>query len=540
MSEHKQKPGRIDKRGEVLYTTTTLIPHCTLNQSQNKPAISSGNLSGSQIKTASGDGSKKSKLTILETQNEHSLREAYSSMDTGAYIYIELMVEFYFRADRVIKTLKSIGFDDLHIYLPKPDPSISTPHLFIPIDAPGALGYVVQNSNKAQRENVIVKTARLFRRLLWRIAPRSFTIFPWLLSSGMGKFTICILARKPLKQNSNNPNHNNLFDIIKSNWKELETGESPERISSIAICRGEMGYEKVILLVFKDRLPKPQFVIKIALTKKALSTYSNEESVLKVLNGMTNPIAGVPGLPFSKHYLGTQIFCQTYMSEAPLKNILNTANFNSVARAATEWLINLANKTKKTPPPDWKNIYVQNPIADIKHALGQELGKDTIELTQSLLDQFEVPMMVCEHGDFSPLNINMGTGDYIEALDWEGSRIWGIPVLDLHFFLTRCVIDFKLEPGYGSVRKRYRQMLDPNTTTGAIYHSCIKHYSSDLGISESYLRHFSLLTWIYKVHKRLFDYESGTLIQNSPISDDLRFFINLWEEELVLTKERGV
>jgi len=144
-----------------------------------------------------------------------------------------------------------------------------------------------------------------------------------------------------------------------------------------------------------------------------------------------------------------------------------------------------------------------------------------------------LPFLVCEHRDLAPENININSEGKIGVMDWEHSKLYGLPALDLIFFLTHTCIDHKLEPNTKTLEERYRKMIDPNTFTGTIYNECIDYYTTKLGIPHTAISNLRLMTWIVRAYIKFFDVSTGTLKLN-PLSEGKRFVINLWEEEVLI------
>ena len=117
-------------------------------------------------------------------------------------------------------------------------------------------------------------------------------------------------------------------------------------------------------------------------------------------------------------------------------------------------------------------------------------------------------------------------------MDWESSRLRGIPALDLIFFLTRICIDHKIEPGTLTTQERYQKMIDPNTFSGAVFSDCINYYTSELGIPQAAIPSLRLMTYIAQAHIKFLDVTTGTLKFPDKLSVGKLLVTNLWEEEL--------
>jgi thiamine kinase-like enzyme len=222
---------------------------------------------------------------------------------------------------------------------------------------------------------------------------------------------------------------------------------------------------------------------------------------------------------------------QTVVSGVELSSVLNESNYRHYAEMITDWLVNFAANTKTELPEDWRAGMVLSVLSDLDSLLGDAVSPDFISKTIKTLEGVEIPFLICEHRDFGPQNIYVN-GENPGVIDWEFSRLSGIPALDLIFFLTRASMQIQGAPGSIAIRECYKQMLDGNTFTGTIFHNCMNTYMNRLGISRTQIHSLRLLTWIVHYYWRMF-YDKknpgGPIDRETPLG---HWTLELWMEEL--------
>jgi len=360
----------IINRAKLLYYVSSLRPAANIHYAGSASEYLFNTLSDSKISVGSDYGIDSCDLIVQADPDEQSLRKAYSALQPGAYIYTEWSAALYSRADQFINTLRSIGLEEINIYLPKPYPSDSLPRIYIPLEVPGAIEFLIDTSYQTLSTNIFKKAAYSFRKLLWRITPKLFLTYPWLLSSNLYKFSLCSIARKPLNKPSYKKTSKqkiytqiNLVDKLKEGWENWGLGERPYKLSTLVFDKGRINYAKLIIFVFVGSDINPTLVIKLPQSREAENGNSNEEKFLRILNKKYKRIERIPNSVLSEQSLGRHVVCQTYLSGIPLNNIINSKNYRELALSTTYWLIQFAKETKSEPPNDWFNIYIKQVIS---------------------------------------------------------------------------------------------------------------------------------------------------------------------------------
>jgi aminoglycoside phosphotransferase (APT) family kinase protein len=175
---------------------------------------------------------------------------------------------------------------------------------------------------------------------------------------------------------------------------------------------------------------------------------------------------------------------------------------------------------------------VEQAIARFAETFGAVIDKMMLEETARVIAHLEHVPTVIEHRDFGPWNILIDDAGALMVLDWESSRVRGLPLLDLIYFVTYMAFFV-----YGAMVSRrfaesYRATLDPRSTTGAVRAELVLQYRERFGISIDAERALRALCWIEHADSefRHFTADAG----GRPTEDALRasVFVQLWKEEI--------
>jgi len=102
--------------------------------------------------------------------------------------------------------------------------------------------------------------------------------------------------------------------------------------------------------------------------------------------------------------------------------------------------------------------------------------------------------VVCEHRDFSPWNVCLGAdGGALVVFDWESAVRFGIPALDLIYFLSHLAAE--ASPGRLDADS-YRAAWAPSTVVGRANRDCVAMYVESMGIEPGSVPALRLLTWM--------------------------------------------
>lgn len=435
-------------------------------------------------------------LAVLRNPGDSELRYAQSVLKPGAACYAEWDVNALFTPGSITKKLTDAGFDTVDQYMPKPDPDKAPPGIWIPLESYGAVNYLLNSYYKSQP--ALRYAGKMIFRVLWSIAPGLFIRFPWLISSGHRRFKVCSIARKPEiegTESETNKYKNGLMEISRLLPDENGSARSP-KLRTMIISGGMNRLNKVILLVFGGDALLPSYVLKIPRTDDSESALRNEAITLQALMRDCSMTKGIPRVLYADHRLGFFSVGETYIDGRVLGEVLDRKNLPGLAKKLTDWLILLARKTAVPPPEDWRGSHVSSLAKAIDAAMPNSTCGKLVGKAIDTLSGLEIPTLVCEHRDFAPWNILVTEDRQFGVLDWESSRLNGMPGLDLIYLLT--YLCFYVEEAWTNEKALgcYKKMLDSNTNLGRVWNDCFNFYADVLGLSPQSAKSLRILTWI--------------------------------------------
>jgi len=435
-------------------------------------------------------------LAVLTDPDELSIRLAYSSLAPGGYCYVEWEMHLLSKSNSIMEKLYSAGFDEIELYLPKPSPSTTSSNIWIPLSFKGPIKYYMKYNFLHKSSKVLIRMARSLRLLLWSISPKFFMNYPGLFSLFQSTFIISSIARKPLSTkkdrlfNKDNKNLNNkittsyhstnyLTQTIELSLKTLGFNKQFERKPKIMINPGSYTSNNTLLLVFAVNESKPSFVVKYNRSKKDGYRVISEARILKTLNNTHENINGIPRVLSYNYNSGIFSLGETYVDGIQLRYTLTKNNYRELSLKVTSWLIDFALKTKAKLPDNWKTTLVNNVLSDLSLSLSSQLEQEFIQETKEILMKLNIPNLICTHNDFAPQNIHIDDKGRIGVLDWESSRLRGLPGVDLICFLTYMNWQFykvwrkDKKSRFQNKRQLYREMLNESTFTGKLPKSAL-------------------------------------------------------------------
>jgi aminoglycoside phosphotransferase (APT) family kinase protein len=207
----------------------------------------------------------------------------------------------------------------------------------------------------------------------------------------------------------------------------------------------------------------------------------------------------------------------------------------SLATKGASWLADFhATRQGATHDTTSWNARTTRAIARFADTFGAVIDPALLRETASALAQpDEAVTSVIEHRDFGPWNILIDDSGTLTVLDWESSRVHGLPLLDLIYFIT--YMAFFVDGAMVSRRfaESYRATLDPRSSTGAMRAELMEQYRQRFGISPEMEWALRSLCWIEHADSEFqhFTADAG----GRPPVEALRasVFMQLWKEEIV-------
>lgn len=437
-------------------------------------------------------------LAAISDPDDKQLNYVMSILKPGASCYLEWEVGVFFRPKSIKKKLKEAGFDLIDLYIPKPNPDIAPPAIWIPLESYGAINFLIKNSHQYKSKSMFNRFGVVLRRALWLLAPGLFINFPWFISSGQRRFKVCSIARKPNisgKGSNTRLLKNRLLEMSKI-FSDNRYNEESERLDIIIISGGQNRLNKVVLVVFNEDSISPSYIVKIPRVEGAELALKNEVNTLNALKINYHITNEIPQVLFNNYKLGFYSIGENFIVGNSLGNILNSDNSSSLAKKLTRWLIEFSKKSATKIPYDWRNGHIKPLFEELETVFRHSVDPKLINKTNDIIMSLEIPRFVCEHRDFAPWNILVASDERFGVLDWESSRLDGIPGLDLIYFIT--YLCFYIEGAWSTDKALacYKMMLDSNTFIGNLFHDCFNLYATEIGLSTHSIHPLRIITWI--------------------------------------------
>jgi hypothetical protein len=293
---------------------------------------------------------------------------------------------------------------------------------------------------------------------------------------------------------------------------------------------GQRRINKVVKLVFSSSERAPRLVIKHPRVPETIPSLEQEAKNLQSLTDLPNGgPRNVPRLISLQPMQGSLALLETVVEGQPLVNLLSKENYRSLALKAAEWLSQLVRRDWISPRGEWWPRTVEPVLVSFERKYGQELGGKIAREIRENLRPLEALPIAFEHRDFSAWNVLVLPEGELSVLDWDAGEPYGLPGLDLIFFLTTLALLQDGAMSTGKYQQAYRAAQDPNAFTGSVQAECLRIYFEALQLAPEFARPLRLLAWAHHSLARLPRIGSG---ENPPGAKQDNPFIQFLLEEL--------
>jgi hypothetical protein len=446
-------------------------------------------------------------LVVLVDPGDASLSSGFGALTPGGEMYGEFHDST--RAE-IMARIEKAGFRNPRYYAPWPAPPDA--EVWVPLDAPQAFDYYEQvdrhvYSGLRHRLGARVRRTRARKKISRETAN-----------------PICVVAQKP-----GGPDVPHDSPAIVAALREARVDR---RTVNIALMTGgPRTISKVVGLGFVADSTEPSFAIKWPRVPESEAGLRREADALAAGHSH-GPAPGVPRLLARVDDTPLAI-AESAARGSPMFPRLTKKNVESLTRVGATWLLefNARERGRLIDTPTLR-AWTSREIQRFGETFGPVIDQGLLEHTSRLCEQLgEIPSVI-EHRDFGPWNLFLDDTRRITVLDWESSRVRGLPLLDLIYFITYMAFFVDGAMVSRQFADSYRALLDPRTAMGALRHELLEQHREQIGISMVALRALRALCWVGHAESEFqaFSADAG----GSPSADQLResVFARLWALEL--------
>ena len=275
-----------------------------------------------------------------------------------------------------------------------------------------------------------------------------------------------------------------------------------------------------------------EFVVKAPRTSASDGAIEREAVVLDAVHGILGDVSGIPRVLFAGSCAGVPVVGETALQGVPVSQLARRADYRAMGMQAARWQAKLVHVHAASPDASWSRRLIEPILGFLDGPLAALADAESIRATKRAVAGLRPLPIVCEQRDFSPWNVLVTPAGDLAVLDWESGEPWGLPALDLVYFLTYLAAYQHGAPTAEQVKQAHRSTLDPTTTSGAITTDSLRHYVELLGINPSQLWPLRLMCWL--VHARSgygrIEDRLGRPPDQSALRDSL--FVALWKQEV--------
>jgi Phosphotransferase enzyme family len=455
-------------------------------------------------------------LAVVVDPDGPMLEAASAALRPGGVCYIEWTRFGSGSRRRLAARLRAAGLEYPRSYLAWR--SRSRAMAWVPLDSANATRYF-------QRQLHARSPGRQFPARLVR------TCFTFGTRAGIVR-PLCMLARKP-DAAENGDGAPIFFETIRRDWSRWGLAGRPDDLSLMLLTGGPRSGSKIAGLVFAGSDPHPPLIVKLARVAEAGPGLLREAATLRAVETLCHTgLAQTPRVVFSIEDDALVAVGETALRGVPLLTVLNRRNYRPFALQATDWLVKLANSSRRNDSPSAGRL-VREALADFELKFGSVIEAHLLVRTRQILSRLGGLPSVYEHRDFSPWNLFVTPDSRLVVFDWESSELDGLPALDLLYFLVYLGSALDRENTTRGVLRASRAVLDSTTLPGAVHRECLDRYAEGVGLDSTSLPALSLLLWI--VHSRSEYHRLAADAAGRPTDSALRgsLFLQLWKAELL-------
>jgi len=443
---------------------------------------------------------------VLSEADDQTIATAAARLRPGGSLYGEWRAG---AVNEVRHRLARAGFADVGCYHPWPDPPVT--EIWVPADAPWTFDYfetVDRHVYSGARHRFGTRVRRALARR--RLARTSGTL-------------LCAVAQKPGGA-SEEPA---LVDAA----RRAAHIPNASRLTLALLTGGPRAISKVVGVAFADGAHDPSLVVKWPRVRESEPGLVREATALAA-SYERGPAPGVPRLLARSGNDGSLGIAESAARGVPMFTRITRDNVASLTRLGASWLASFGVRERRPVDRHALRTLVDGELRRFTETFGGVAEPGLIDKTAKLCNAVEVPFVI-EHRDFGPWNLFLDDMRRLTALDWESSRVHGLPLLDLLYFISYMAFFVEGAMAARNFAEVYRATLDPRSVHGALRQELLEEHRELLGISSSAVRALRALCWIGHAESEFqhFSADAG----GAPTPEALRgsVFMQLWREEIL-------
>ena len=421
---------------------------------------------------ATPNGDESYDLVVLVSITDASLASAFVQLKPGGEIYCEFHDS---TPTEAMGHVERAGFTNARCYLPWPAPPDA--EVWVPLAAPQVFDYYERvdrhvYSGLRHRLGTRVRRTRA-RKQISRAATNP----------------ICVVAQKPSSTGASSD-----APIVVAALREARVER--QAIALALMTGGPRSISKVVGLGFVGESRDPVFAIKWPRVAESEPGLRREADALTASHAR-GPAPGVPRLLARVDGRSPIAIAESAERGMPIFPRLTNRNVESLTRLGATWLSDF-NARERGPLMDSATTreLASREIQRFAETFGALIDRDSLDHTSRLCDQLgEIPSVI-EHRDFGPWNLFLDDTRRITVLDWESSRVRGLPLLDLIYFITYMAFFVDGAMVTRKFEESYRNTLDTRTGMGALRQELVEQHREQLGLSTAAVRALRALCWI--------------------------------------------
>jgi hypothetical protein len=456
---------------------------------------------------ATPNGESSYDLVVLVDPSSLTLSSGFASLKPGGELYCEFTGET--RAG-VTARLEEAGFRHVRCYSPWPAPPDA--EVWVPLETPQVFDYYERvdrhvYSGLKHRLGTKVRRTRARKKIARETAN-----------------PLCVIAWKPGVTGATNDSRALLAALTEARVDRRD-------VHMALMTGGPRSISKVVGLGFVVESADPLFAIKWPRVPESEPGLRREAEALAASHAR-GAAPGVPRLLACVESTPLAI-AESAARGSPMFPRLTRQNVEPLTRLGATWLAEF-NARERGSPLDEPTVraWTSRELQRFRETFGPVIDQRALEQTSRLCDQLgEIPSVI-EHRDFGPWNLFLDETRRITVLDWESSRVRGLPLLDLIYFITYMAFFVDGAMVSREFEASYRATLDTRTPLGAVRHELLEQHRDKIGISMAALRGLRALCWIGHAESEFqaFSADAG----GPPSAAKLResVFVGLWALEL--------